>query len=48
MKNITISVEDNTNAALDFISQELGISKQQIVRKALDNDGVNRVYKYFK
>lgn len=48
MKNITISIEDNTNAALEFLSQELGISKQQIVRKALDNDGVNRVYKYFK
>lgn len=48
MKNITISIGDNTNRALDFISKELCISKQYIVREALNEENLGKLFEELK
>lgn len=48
MKNITISIANNTNRALEFISKELGVSKQYIVREALNEENLGKLFKQLK
>lgn len=48
MKNITITIGNNTNEALDFISKELGVSKQFIVREVLNEENLGKLFKQLK
>lgn len=48
MKNITVSIGNNTNRALEFISKELGVSKQYIVREALNEENLGKLFEQLK
>lgn len=48
MKSITISIDDNVYEAIDLMSEKFAISKQKVLRIALDEEGINRVLNILK